>query len=61
MGEQMAIDRWENEGGEILELALLNLKKSGYVDRRRSEKTTGDAFEKVFFVKRWRLSVRKKR
>lgn len=61
MGEQRAIQRWENEGGEVLEIALSNLKKTGYEDRRQTGKAIGDTFEKALVVERRGLGRRKNR
>ena len=34
---QRAIERWENEGGEVLAIALLETKKKEVEKRRRGE------------------------
>lgn len=61
MSDQRAIERWENEGGEIPEIAPLNLKKMGYEDRRQTGNETRDSFKNLIFVKRRSLSGRKNR
>ena len=59
MSDRRAVERWENEGGEIPEITLLNLKKTGYENGRETGKAIGDSFEKLLFVKRRGLGNRK--
>jgi hypothetical protein len=61
MSDLRAIERWENEGGEIPEIILLNLKETGYEDGRETGKAIDDSFKKLLFVKRRGLGNRKNR